>query len=117
MLIPAQAFNVIFFSDEDVVALSKTTLVMATPDMKLKALDLSSNHLGDEGARALAGSPHLRRLRQLDLRHNQIGRSGVEALLASTTLPRLDELDLRGNELCRDDKPRLAARFGGIVHV
>ena len=42
VLIPAQAFNVIFFSDEDVVALSKTTLVMATPDMKLKALDLSN---------------------------------------------------------------------------
>jgi uncharacterized protein (TIGR02996 family) len=80
-------------------------------------LNLSSNQLGDAGAAALAGSPHLGRLRKLDLRHNQIGRGGVEALLASTTLPRLDELDLRGNELCSDEKPRLAARFGGAVSV
>jgi hypothetical protein len=42
VLIPIQAFNVIFFSDVDVTPLSKTSLVMATPDNKLKALELSN---------------------------------------------------------------------------
>lgn len=37
VLKPVQAFNVIFFSDADVTALSKADLVMATPDNKRKA--------------------------------------------------------------------------------
>jgi hypothetical protein len=41
VLKPLQAFNVIFFSDVDVVALNKTSLVMATPDNKRKAFDMS----------------------------------------------------------------------------
>lgn len=42
VLIPIQAFNVIFFSDVDVSSLSKQSLVMATPDNKLKAIDLAT---------------------------------------------------------------------------
>lgn len=42
VLIPIQAFNVIFFSDVDVNSLSKQSLVMATPDNKLKAIDLAT---------------------------------------------------------------------------
>jgi hypothetical protein len=41
VLRPLQAFNVIFFSDVDVAALNKTSLVMATPDNKRKAFELS----------------------------------------------------------------------------
>jgi hypothetical protein len=41
VLKPIQAFNVIFFSDVDVAALNKTSLVMATPDNKRKAFELS----------------------------------------------------------------------------
>jgi hypothetical protein len=41
VLRPIQAFNVVFFSDVDVTTLSKNTLVMATPDNKRKAFDLS----------------------------------------------------------------------------
>ena len=41
VLKPIQAFNVVFFSDVDVAALSKSGLVMANPDNKRKAFDLS----------------------------------------------------------------------------
>lgn len=43
ILQPVQAFNVIFFADADVTALSKTNLLMATPDNKRKAITLSES--------------------------------------------------------------------------
>lgn len=43
VLRPIQGFNVIFFSDVEVTALSKDVLVMATPDNKRKAIEMSSN--------------------------------------------------------------------------
>jgi hypothetical protein len=43
VLKPMQAFNVIFFSDVDVVALNKTTLVMGTPENKRKAFEVSES--------------------------------------------------------------------------
>jgi uncharacterized protein (TIGR02996 family) len=96
---------------------SAVALARSANFQHLTTLDLANNHLGDAGLKALATAPHLPRLRKLDLRHNQIGRGGVEALVTSATLPRLEELDLRGNELVSDEKPRLVARFGGVVHV
>ena len=41
VLKPIQAFNVIFFSDVDITALSKKDLLMANPDNKRKAFDLA----------------------------------------------------------------------------
>lgn len=41
VLRPIQSFNVIFFSDIDVTSLSKTTLVMATPENTRKAILMS----------------------------------------------------------------------------
>jgi len=41
VLKPIQAFNVIFFSDVDVIALSKDRLVMANPEHKRRAFELS----------------------------------------------------------------------------
>ncbi|HVT90214.1 MAG TPA: hypothetical protein VHD56_15285 [Tepidisphaeraceae bacterium] len=41
VLRPIQSFNVIIFADEDVTALSRNALTMATPENKRKALDLS----------------------------------------------------------------------------
>jgi hypothetical protein len=41
VLRPMQGFNVIFFSDADLIALSKTDLVMANPQNKRRAFELS----------------------------------------------------------------------------
>jgi uncharacterized protein (TIGR02996 family) len=50
----------------------------------LRHLILESNRIGPEGARALAASPHLANLRSLDLRDNEIGAEGAQALAASS---------------------------------
>jgi hypothetical protein len=43
-------------------------------------MDLGSNQIGDDGALALAASPHLDRLRWLRLERNLLGEAGKEAL-------------------------------------
>jgi uncharacterized protein (TIGR02996 family) len=48
----------------------------------LRRLHLSYSEIGDAGARALAGSPHLASLERLDLTGNPIGRAGRRALRA-----------------------------------
>jgi hypothetical protein len=60
-------------------------------------LSLSWNHIGDAGAQALATSPHLSRLRELDLRSNGVGEVGVQALIDSPHLLGLKALGLGGN--------------------
>lgn len=45
------------------------------------------NHIGDDGAAALAQSPHLRQLDTLRLELNEITRTGGQALATSQTLP------------------------------
>lgn len=94
---------------------------------KLTALDLSANALRDQGAAALAASPHLSRLTALDLGgceiHQEgaeslararglnglrllrlagcgIGPAGLRAILESPGLERVTELDVRGNHQC-----------------
>jgi Ran GTPase-activating protein (RanGAP) involved in mRNA processing and transport len=52
----------------------------------LVALDLSGNHIGDAGARALAASPHMAHITTLNLSGNKIGPEGAAALAASPTL-------------------------------
>ena len=63
-------------------------------------LDLSSNNLGPEGGRALAGSPNLAGLARLDLDGCAVGDAGGEALACSPHLGGLAILDLsrRGHQ-------------------
>lgn len=65
----------------------------------IEELNLWSNHLGNNGAIALANSPILSTLRSINLRHNYLGVRGVEALLSSPYLGELEELDLSVNRL------------------
>ena len=57
-------------------------------EIRLRDLDLSHNHLGDDGARILARSPHLSHLRVLDLGYCGIGDEGARALAESPHLHR-----------------------------
>ncbi len=63
----------------------------------LFSLILGSNEIGDEGARALAQSPHLTSLSQLHLNYNGIGDEGARALAQSPHRTSLAYLGLRGN--------------------
>ncbi len=67
-----------------------------------RALRLSYNNIGDQGAIALASSRTLTQLTTLDLRHNRIGEGGITALLrGGVHIPRqasrelLDALDIK----------------------
>ena len=64
----------------------------------LEGLNLSSVGLGDAGARALAASTHLVGLRELYLCDNRITRNGVRALADSPLVQQLEILSLRFNE-------------------
>lgn len=66
------------------------------PGIFLTSFNLASNKIGDEGAIALAGSPHLANPIGLDLSGNPIGPRGVEALRRSFDRGRLRSLRLTG---------------------
>ncbi|MEM7156267.1 MAG: TIGR02996 domain-containing protein [Myxococcota bacterium] len=90
--------------------------VCASPHLHgLRSLVLSGG-IGDDGARAVASSPHLGTLRWLDLSHNGITEEGLEALAASTNLPRLAHLVFNGN-VAADPTPQIAEEMGMIHHV
>ncbi|MEZ4238499.1 MAG: hypothetical protein R3F59_20570 [Myxococcota bacterium] len=59
----------------------------------MQALWLHGNHVGPDGAAALAAAP-LRALRTLDLRFCPIGPAGAAALAASPAVSRLEALHL-----------------------
>ncbi|MBX2799996.1 MAG: hypothetical protein KTR31_20110 [Myxococcales bacterium] len=63
----------------------------------LRRLALPDCPLGDDGAVALAESPHLQHLTRLDLSNAGIGREGALALAERARLPALQSLVLRGN--------------------
>jgi hypothetical protein len=65
---------------------------------RLRALTLSSNRLGDEGAQALATARGLPRLESLWLTSNRVGLIGAQALLSSKAL-RGVALHLDSNQL------------------
>src|SRR4051794_12919577 len=60
----------------------------------LRRLRLVWNGIGEQGARALAASPHLANLRQLDLPNNDPSEAGLLALVRSNRFTRLRSLDL-----------------------
>jgi len=63
----------------------------------LRDLDLSRTGLGDDGAAALADAPHLAGLRRLALNGNRMTEPGKRRLLASPHLHRLSALELSEN--------------------
>lgn len=74
-------------------------LLAESPNIgNLEGLNLSSVGVGDVGARALAASPHLVGLRELYLCDNRITRAGVRALAESPLVQQLEVLSLRFNE-------------------
>ncbi len=66
--------------------------------VRVRELDLGHNPgLGDDGARVLAGCPHLAGLRVLRLADCGVGNDGARALAESPHLDRLTTLDLSNN--------------------
>ena len=60
---------------------------------------IKPNKITDEGAKAIANSPHLANLTRLDLFKNNISPAGVKAILASAHLNNLFHLDLVSNDI------------------
>ncbi|HEY1068040.1 MAG TPA: TIGR02996 domain-containing protein [Pirellulales bacterium] len=75
---------------------------------RLQHLGLPACDLGEDGARLLAGSPHLLNLRSLSLWRNGIGATGARSLAAAPALGNLEHLDLYGNDLGRNGVEALA---------
>jgi uncharacterized protein (TIGR02996 family) len=74
-------------------------------------LDLSDNPVEDAGARALAASPYLGQLTHLHLEHARITDAGAEALASSQRLSALEHLNLEGNLIGPAGTQALAERF------
>jgi uncharacterized protein (TIGR02996 family) len=79
---------------------------------RLRAVNLSYNHLNDAVIIALAESPYLGKLRELRLAHNFIRDAGAQALAASPGLTQLRLLEIHGNLIGATGREALRARFG-----
>ncbi len=97
-------------SDNDLRLAGLRPFTSSVVRCKLESLNLDGNHLGDEGAVAVAHSARLGRLRELRLARNRIGLRGAEDLLTSPHLKNLTRLDLDQNPIGTRAKERLAAR-------
>ncbi|MBL8679524.1 MAG: protein kinase [Myxococcales bacterium] len=82
----------------------------------LHTVDLSSNAIGNEGARAIAQGT-LTGLRHLDLSHNRIGDEGAKILCDSEKLASLESINLDGNPLSPEVCAELRARTDKLVLV
>jgi uncharacterized protein (TIGR02996 family) len=94
---------------------ARTQLLASGVFTGLRVLDLSHNPIGNEGAAALAGSPHLAGLLVLNLRYSQVGDEGVLAILESPLADGLVLLDLTGSPASAETKELVAARMGDRV--
>jgi uncharacterized protein (TIGR02996 family) len=66
---------------------------------ELTSLNLDSNPLGNEGAKALSTSPHFGKLQSLSMEYCELQDKGLEALAASPNLGRLILWKLSHNEI------------------
>jgi len=82
----------------------------------LEGLNLSSVGLGDGGARALAESTQLVGLRELYLCDNRITRAGFRALADTPLVRQLETLSLRFND-CADGRDMLSADPALSLHL
>jgi uncharacterized protein (TIGR02996 family) len=85
--------------------------------LQLRVLDLRENRIGDRGAAALAGSPHLPHLIELDLAESQVRDAGAAALADSPHLDGLLYLNLFGNGISEPTADCLRERFGDRVFL
>ncbi|MCI0637625.1 MAG: TIGR02996 domain-containing protein [Gemmataceae bacterium] len=93
-------------------------LLARSPHMAhVRGLNLSSSGIGDSGLKALATSPHLCALRELYLCDNRITTSGVRALAQSALAEHLQLLHLRFNCIGTDGADLLQRRFGTRVQL
>src|SRR5580698_9446589 len=60
------------------------------------------NEIGDQGAIALAGSPHLANLTDIDLQFTDVGDEGFEALFTSEHLQKLASVTAWGTRLTQE---------------
>jgi uncharacterized protein (TIGR02996 family) len=89
-------------------ALARAPVVMP----RLARLYINYNPVENDGACALAGSPHVVGLRDLDLRHCGIRDRGALALAGSPSLEGLELLWLGGNRIRVETLNRIRRRFG-----
>ena len=95
----------------------RTRLLAGGAFDNLRVLRLYGNSVGNEGAAALARSPHLAGLLVLDLGHAQVGDEGILAILESPLADRLVLLDLTGSPASEETKEELVGRMGDRVRV
>src|SRR5436190_9963576 len=93
------------------------TLASSAQLCGVRGLNLSCTGMGDAGAQALAQSPHLGALMELYLSNNRIGDAGGRALAASTRLGGLERLFLDCNAIQAAGEEELSRRFGRKVHL
>lgn len=86
----------------------------AEPVGPLRLLSLSGSRIGDDGARAIAGSPHLARLEALFLARADLTDDGLDAIATSPHLKRLTRLGLDGNDLDAGAAARLRAALPAL---
>jgi uncharacterized protein (TIGR02996 family) len=75
------------------------TALASSPTLRLTRLSIGNNLIGNEGAAAIARSPHVTEMRHLDLQSNSVANLGVEALVQSTHLMKLEHLNLYHNHI------------------
>jgi uncharacterized protein (TIGR02996 family) len=95
----------------------RTRLLATGRFENLRALYLPSNPVGNDGAAAIARSPHLAGLLVLDLSYSQVGDEGIEAILESPLADGLALLDLSGSPASAEMKEVLKARMGDRVRI
>jgi hypothetical protein len=79
------------------------------PFVELRAIDLSANALGNEGAALLSQAGWLQQIRRIVLRDNYIGAQGMLTLLSSEFCSGLEQIDLFGNRVSDLEKQELTA--------
>jgi uncharacterized protein (TIGR02996 family) len=84
---------------------------------ELRRLGLKFCRLENAGICALASSDFLRTLTHLDLRSNPIGEEAARALVVTRKLPHLERLDLRDCDLSPASRSALLKRYGERVVI
>lgn len=97
-------------------AIAAALLPMRTP--KLRHLSLVGTGRGDGLLRALSSSPHLAQLTSLDLSRNHVTDEGARELLSrKPAFAHLESIDLRENDLSQDLCDELLEAYDDVVDV